>query len=401
MVEVACNRPDIKMEQSLLRCFEFIKGPLIFIFSPSGYSLFVFRLGLAISLLFTGCTQTPMLKYGLDTTASVLVPIKYAGITDQRARFREIFCSIQQDHGWRLPDDRPCDQALHQLSDEPASEGRPTYLGPARLPLRFIVIPGLLDECVSDYVQPFSDARPHIESLGFKTDMIMVNGLAGSAQNAVQIRDAVRQMPVIPGEKLIFIGYSKGAADILEALSSYPEISFRTAAVITLAGVISGTPVADSLPDIIWKLADIVFQGKCQPGAGLAFESLTRKKRLDWLSSNKIPSSIRFYSLAAFSDRENISLLLRPMYDKLSLVDPRNDSQVVFQDALVPAGSLLAYLNADHWAIAVPFNRVYPTISEMFITRNAFPREVLLEAMARFIEEVLISDPNQEDSKSH
>jgi hypothetical protein len=37
----------------------------------------------------------------------------------------------------------------------------------------------------------------------------------------------------------------------------------------------------------------------------------------------------------------------------------------------------------------------------MFITRNAFPREVLLEAMARFIEEVLISDPNQEDSKSH
>jgi len=44
---------------------------------------------------------------------------------------------------------------------------------------------------------------------------------------------------------------------------------------------------------------------------------------------------------AAFADRENISLILRPSYDKLSLVDPLNDSQVVFHDALVPGGALL------------------------------------------------------------
>jgi hypothetical protein len=355
-------------------------------------------LGLALSFLTTGCAHKPMLKYDLNTAATVLVPIKYAGISDQRARFREIFCSIQQDHGWRLPDNRPCDQTLHKLADEPASGGRPVYLGQARLPLRFIIIPGLLDECVSSFVLPFSDARPHVESLGFKTDMIMVNGLAGSAQNAAQIRDAVVQLPVIPGEKLVLIGYSKGAADILEALISYPEITRRTAAVLTLAGVVSGTPVADSLPDIIKKLADVIFQGKCQPGKGVAFESLSRKRRLDWLSSNKLPSSVRFYSLAAFSDREGISLILRTMYDKLSLVDPRNDSQVVFQDALVPTGTLLGYLNGDHWAVAVPFNRTHPTISEMFITRNAFPREVLLEAICRFIEESLISEKEEKDS---
>jgi len=98
---------------------------------------------------------------------------------------------------------------------------------------------------------------------------------------------------------------------------------------------------------------------------------------------------VRYYSLAAFTDHDGVSLVLRPSYDKLSLVDPRNDSQVVFYDALVPGGALLEYLNADHWAVIMPFNRDQPALSSMFITRNAFPREVLLEAIARFLEESL------------
>ena len=100
---------------------------------------------------------------------------------------------------------------------------------------------------------------------------------------------------------------------------------------------------------------------------------------------------MRFYSLAAFAERENISLILRPSYDQLALVDPRNDSQVVFHDALVPGGALLGYLNADHWAVAMPFNREHPTLAGAFVTRNAFPREVLLEAIARFVEEALLT----------
>jgi hypothetical protein len=42
---------------------------------------------------------------------------------------------------------------------------------------------------------------------------------------------------------------------------------------------------------------------------------------------------------------------------KLSQVDSRNDSQVIFYDQVIPGSVLLGYLNADHWAIAVPFNR--------------------------------------------
>ena len=336
-----------------------------------------------------------MLKYGYETPAVALVPIGYAGISDQRARFREIYCAIQKDHGWRLPDDRPCDQALHRLTDEPGPGGRPVYLGNARLPVRLVIIPGLMEECIRDFIQPFSDARPHVESFGFKTDIIMVSGLGGSTHNAAQIREAVEQMSLMPGEKLAFIAYSKGAADILEALSRYPELSNRTTAVVTLAGVVSGTPNADDVPELLRQLADVVFGGKCPPGKGQAFESLSRKERLSWLSSNRLPASVRYYSLAAFTDSDGISLILRPSYDKLSLVDPRNDSQVLFYDALVPGGALLGYLNADHLAVIMPFNRDHRALASMFITRNAFPREVMLEAIARFLEESLLAETDR------
>jgi len=52
----------------------------------------------------------------------------------------------------------------------------------------------------------------------------------------------------------------------------------------------------------------------------------------------------------------------------------------------------MAYLNADHCAIAIPIARSHPTIGRMFVTQNAYPREALLEALLRFVEEDLSSD---------
>jgi hypothetical protein len=49
-------------------------------------------------------------------------------------------------------------------------------------------------------------------------------------------------------------------------------------------------------------------------------------------------------------------------------------------------------LNADHWAVALPFNREHPALTRLFISQNSFPREVLLEAIARMIEESLLTD---------
>ena len=49
----------------------------------------------------------------------------------------------------------------------------------------------------------------------------------------------------------------------------------------------------------------------------------------------------------------------------------------------------MPHLNPDHWAISVPFNRSGSFISSTFIDKNAFPREVLVEAILRFVEEDL------------
>lgn len=229
-----------------------------------------------LSLHVAGCTPSPMLRYGMDTPPAALVPIRYAGISDERARFREIYCAVRKDHGVLLPDDRPCDQALHRLKDEPGPKGRPVHLGNARVPLRLVIIPGLTSECVSGFIQPFTDARPHVESFGYRTGIIMVGGLAGSARNADQIRDAVAGMSLPADEKLVFLGYSKGATDILEAMVRHPDLGNRTAAVVTLAGVVSGTPLVDDVSEFLKQFADQWFEGSCAPGKGEAFDSLRR-----------------------------------------------------------------------------------------------------------------------------
>jgi hypothetical protein len=73
----------------------------------------------------------------------------------------------------------------------------------------------------------------------------------------------------------------------------------------------------------------------------------------------------------------------------LAKEDPRNDSQVIFYDSFIPGSTLIGYVNADHWAITLPIARVCPWLGAMLVNRNAFPREVLLEAIVRYVEEFL------------
>ena len=81
----------------------------------------------------------------------------------------------------------------------------------------------------------------------------------------------------------------------------------------------------------------------------------------------------------------------REVYKDSAAIDWRNDSQVIYSDEIIPGSTLLGFLNADHWAIAVPLNRSHPAISRSLVDQNDYPREALLEALLRFIEEDLDS----------
>jgi hypothetical protein len=89
-----------------------------------------------------------------------------------------------------------------------------------------------------------------------------------------------------------------------------------------------------------------------------------------------------------FPEPDKISSIWKSGYDPLRQVDSRNDRQI-FYDQRIPGGVLPGYLNADHWAVAIPLNRNEPFIASTFVDKNAFPREVLWEAIVRFIEEDL------------
>ncbi len=118
-------------------------------------------------------------------------------------------------------------------------------------------------------------------------------------------------------------------------------------------------------------------------------KSLRPATRKAWLAQNPLPRELRYYSLVTFPQPDRISSILTSSYDKLARIDARNDSQVIFYDQVVPGSTLVGYINADHWALAVPIARTHATIGSMFVTQNAYPREALVEALLRFVEEDL------------
>ena len=106
-----------------------------------------------------------------------------------------------------------------------------------------------------------------------------------------------------------------------------------------------------------------------------------------------VASRVALLLLVTFPRPDRISSILTNSYDKLSRVDARNDSQLIFYDQVIPGSTLVGYINADHWALAVPIARAHSTIGSMLVTQNAYPREALVEALLRFVEEDLASGP--------
>ena len=348
---------------------------------------------LALACLLMGaCTSSPLVPYSTDTVPLVLVPATQAGTQDGRSRFREIFCAVLEARGPALADYRPCEEALTRLGAESAGTARPVELGASKRHLVAAVVPGVGYECFEPWLQPPGTTQQHVQQFGYGLTMLKVDALSGTARNARLIRDALMALPAESGApRLMLVGYSKGAPDILEAVATYPEIRGRIAAVVSIAGAIGGSPLANDATQDQANLMRYFPGASCGPGDGGAVESLLPTTRKAWLALNALPRDIRYYSLVTLPQPERVSLILRGSRDKLAQVDARNDSQVIFYDQVVPGSTLMGYLNADHWAVVLPINRTRGGAASIAVTQNAFPREALTEALLRFVEEDLAS----------
>lgn len=345
---------------------------------------------IAVCHALTACTSAPLIAYSTDTPPLVLVPASQAGVQDQRARFREIFCSILDTRGRDLPDSSPCEEALTRVGSEPGGTGNPVDLGQSKRRLIGAVVAGVGYECFEQWLQAPGSVAIHLRQFGYDLVQIKVDALSSSANNARQIRDAVMAMPAEAGPpRLVLIGYSKGAPDILEAMVAYPQIRGRVAAVISAAGSVGGSALANDAEQYQADLLRYFPGATCDSGDGGAINSLRPATRKNWLAQNRLPSELNYYSLVTFPQPDHISFALKSSYNKLARIDARNDSQVIFYDQVVPGSTLMGYINADHWALAVPIARTHSTIASLLVTQNAYPREALAEAMLRFVEEDL------------
>ena len=339
----------------------------------------------ALALSFAWGCAPPLLKYRTDVPAVHLSVVGQPAVTDGRARFREIYCGMLAS----APEGAAphCDVALARLSDEPPRRDSPLPLPAPDPRLHILFIPGAFGECFKDSAPPFPAAIAHLSTLGYSVRVVAVSGRSSSTHNAGQIAEAVGGEALVPGEKLVLVGYSKGAPDIFEFLLRYPQVASRVDAVVSIAGAVNGTPIADAYAGLYAMVSGIDLKN-CAAGDGGVVDSLRRGERLPWLATHKLPAGVRYFSVASFVRPEETARLLNRTKGALSRADPLNDGQMIFYDQLIPGSTLLGYANGDHWAIVLPLQDKW-TYWGANRAGTRYPRDLLFEAVVLYVGEAL------------
>jgi hypothetical protein len=321
--------------------------------------------------------------------ASVLYAVGTPPASDGRARFREIFCQLLAAGPDYQGQADACENFLLRLNDEPQPGGVTGPLLVKSTRYRVMVVPGFLNECFADIALPFEEAIESLNDQGFNIDQLVVSGRSSSDSNADGIAETIEDLHLDEDEKLVLIGYSKGAVDILHFLVNYPQASQRVAAVVSVAGAINGSPLAVKLAGIYAHLARNFLSGRCDTEDDGAIKSLQPAVRMSWLAANPLPDSVSYFSVAAFAHRDNINTLLRTGYDLLSIYSPRNDGLLLIVGQIIPGGTLLGYANADHLSVVLPLENKNFFISETVQAPQKYPRKVLLQAVLAYVAEAL------------
>ena len=306
-----------------------------------------------------------------------------SGIKDHRAEFAARFHSLAPSH------QNDSDAQRWLIAD---NTGQSTRVEPVQRHngrrVHNLLVPGLLGDSVRKLVAPMAFAEKTLELDGYTIDVSWVNGRQGCEKNAAalypQVMDAAQQR----GGRVRLIGYSKGCADIMHLLADYPDCHSSIESVVSLAGVVQGTPLAARTARWLDRLVQYLPVPGVKFGDGRALDDLAPDYRRQWLATHSLPASIRYASVVAAPSVDRVSRALMPAYRRLAKISIENDSQVIAADSLLPDCELLAMVNADHWAIALPVGRALPLLSGWLIDKNDFPRTRLLQTIIDHMDNV-------------
>jgi hypothetical protein len=313
--------------------------------------------------------------------------INRQSLCDGRGRFREIVAALNGHHGASLPDARSTEAFFTDLGPVPQGSGASVDVSGPLNGVNVIAVPGFLTECVAFLADCLTDALAHVERLGARTSIAPVAGRGGCAFNAGRLYDHIKAQGTKPGELTILVPMSKGAADTLEMLALYPDVAAHIDAIVTLVGCVCGSPLQQMSPNWLKWIERHMPLFNCARFNGDAVHSLSPQTRTDFLSHFEMPTGVRVYSLGAAVGEEGVSKGMLPSYRALATQDPLNDGQMLLRDQIMPNATVLGVLKCDHIASAMPFNRNFGLlarfVTQQFLNHNAFPREVLLEAIVR------------------
>jgi hypothetical protein len=342
------------------------------------------------ALAVAGCATTsgPVEPSPNPLLATPIVPELPPGgppVADGRARFRQVFCAELQAHP-QAAAGRPCEDWLWRLPDEsdrPA--GADLAVRPPVPTADIVLVPGAFGECYGEEAWPFADGAKQLVDRGYYVHRLMVGGRSGTEANAKQIAAALASLEFTPGRKVVMIGFSKGSNDILRFLVDFPDLAERIDAVVSVGSPVLGTPAADLAAGTYDTLLKKLPLDACPPGDGQVIESLRPATRAAWMAAHTLPSAIRYYSLAGFAGRDRIANMLVPSWKYLGEFDKRNDGQVIASMAVIPGATLLGYVNADHWGLAMHNERRHPHLVKR-VDAVPFPTDALLSALVEFVE---------------
>jgi dienelactone hydrolase len=292
------------------------------------------------------------------------------------AGFSDLFCSVLKQKNPGGSDWGPCSRYI----DSPGREDVKLAAIPSKY--RVLIVPGILSSCVSDS-PAFQEGQQSLKAQGVDVDLLQVPN-DSSESNAKMIANYLREHSANDPRKYILVGYSKGGPDIQVALAQEDGIAQKVAAFVTVAGASGGSPVADIMPAIAEKYMHTVPLKSCQGDLSTGFKSLQRQVRQAFLTAHPA-SPVPTYSLIAKSDQSTTSKSLLETWRVLSSYGSAQDGQLLRDDAIVPGAKFLGAALADHFAVALPFDKSPEASIRSGMDKAAYPRAALLESLVRFV----------------
>ena len=273
---------------------------------------------------------------------------------------------------------------------------------------RYVFVAGFLNEAFRRGY--FNENRDALIEAGVRPDAIHVvfpRSADAIAETAERLHREIPTLAAAGDQKLVLIGHSKGAAELLAfALANPAFVRTRVEAIFLAQGAIGGSGVADYITDAGHPLDDkmpaasrVAFAVAARGGKLLdgeldrGFQSLTHRQTAAlwarlvprssdsettkaWAKPSVGPAADRIFFIRSHRRPGAVSKILALTATYLATYYGDNDGLVELEDQELPGvGRVLATLEADHMALTV----ARPVSGDEPAVRRAFTHALLMQ----------------------